>query len=204
MHIPTDHEVETFTGRFVDVKNPNPESLVLSDIAHALANTCRYGGHAQRYFSVAEHAVFVSIRLERKGYDLDLQIAGLHHDDAEGFLGDIPRPLKPLLGHAYVRLTDRMDAAIIEGLHLPVTVDMLHSPYVKDADNWSLFVEARHLLPSQGRGWWDGAQGAQNWGVKNIPSRIVTPDYWHGGLPPEQAESLFMARHAELIGKVSL
>src|ERR1700733_12855258 len=116
MHIPTDNEVETFTGRFVDVNKPDPTTIHIEDIAHALANTCRYGGHCRSYYSVADHAVFVSVRLERKGYDLDLQLAGLHHDDAEAFLGDIPRPLKPLLGRAYTRLTDRMDVAIIAGL----------------------------------------------------------------------------------------
>jgi hypothetical protein len=67
MHTPTKHEVETFSGLYVDTEDPRPDTIRLEDIAHALANTCRYGGHCSRFYSVAEHAVFCSIRIERKG-----------------------------------------------------------------------------------------------------------------------------------------
>lgn len=199
-HIPTAHEVETFTGKFVDTKKPDPASIDLGDIAHALANTCRYGGHCQRFYSVAEHAVFVSRRLERKGYSKNVQLAGLHHDDAEAYLGDIPRPMKSLLGAAYRNLSDRMDAAICAG---PLTdygvvpVDF-HQAAVKNADNFALFVEARFLLPSQGKHWFEGDQGASLWGLDAQPKRIITPDYWTGGMTPAAARSLFLHRHKEL------
>jgi hypothetical protein len=200
-YIPGAHEIETFTGRFVDTRNPSVESIVLEDIAHALANICRYGGHCQRFYSVAEHAVFVSRRLERQGFPRWMQLAGLHHDDAEAYLGDIPRPLKPLLGKAYKTLTDRMDVAIVDGLKLHaygVRTPTFHFSEVKTADSWSLFVEARALLPSKGAGWWDGAQGANTWELEAMPSRIVTPDYFLGGVEPSVAESLFLERHKEL------
>lgn len=192
----TENEVETFSGAYVDVSNPQPETISLEDIAHALAYTCRYGGHCKSFYSVAEHAVFVSRRLDRKGFSRALQLAGLHHDDAEAYLGDIPRPLKPLLGFGYEALTARMDRAIEDALNIPV--DPKFHREIKKADNWSLFVEARHLLPSGGHGWWDGEQGAERWGIDDIPSRIVIPDYWLGGLNPAEAETLFLERHKEL------
>ena len=196
-HTPTAHEVETFTGRYVDTKNPQPETINLEDIAHALANTCRYGGHCQQFYSVAEHAVFVSVRLERKGVHTQAALAGLHHDDAEAYLGDIPRPLKLHIGATYGRLSDRMDRAIVQGLDLPFDEDALHDPIVKDADNWALFVEARHLLPSRGINW--SGSALEGWGLTpSTAKRIVTPDYWHGGLVPRKAEALFLARHKEL------
>lgn len=197
-HVPGAHEVETYSGRFVDVGNPSAADITLEDIAHALSNVCRYGGHCRTFYSVAEHAVFVSRRLERKGCSRDRQVIGLHHDDAEAFLGDIPRPMKPLLGAKYTQMTDRMDKAIIASLGLPTAVTM-HDPDVKDADNFALFVEARHLLPSEGRQWWNGDQGAATWNLGNLPSRIVIPDYWLGGLPPAAAERLFIERHKELV-----
>lgn len=198
-HVPTAHEVETFTGQYVDTKKPQPSTINLVDIAHALSQTCRYGGHCQSFYSVAEHAVFCSVRVERKGAPLALQIAALHHDDAEAYLGDIPRPMKKLLGPAYVSLTEQMDQAIIEALGLTGPEERFHDPVVKDADNWALFVEAKHLLPSQGRHWWSGAQGAAEWDLRDtLPSRIVTPNYWYGGLPPAEARAMFIARHAAL------
>lgn len=196
MPSPSLYEIETHTGLYVDTQDPQPDTITLEDIAHALSQTCRYGGHCTPYYSVAEHAVFVSRRIERKGYSTAAQMCALHHDDAEAYLGDIPRPLKPLLGPSYEGLTKRMDDAIVLALDLPPFGT--YKEAVKDADNWSLFVEARYLIPSQGKGWWDGDQGAFKWNISDMPSRIVTPDYWLGGLPPKKAKKLYLARHAEL------
>jgi 5'-deoxynucleotidase YfbR-like HD superfamily hydrolase len=200
-HIPTAHEVETYSGLYVNTERPDPGTINLQDIAHALSQTCRYGGHCRTFYSVAEHAVFVSRRLEAKGFPRWLQLAGLHHDDAEAYLGDIPRPMKPLLGKAYERLTNRMDTAIVDGLKLheyDVRTPTFHFSEIKDADNFALFVEARHLLPSKGLHWFKGDQGADTWGLGNQPKRIVTPSYWCGGLPPIRAASMFTSRHREL------
>lgn len=192
-HVPTASEVETHSGRYVDCAHPLAETLTLDDIAHALSQACRYGGHCDPYYSVAEHAVFVSRRLERRGYSKAFQLAGLHHDDAEAYLGDIPRPLKPLLGEAYGELTDRMDNAICVALPLPFGWTIFHDHAVKEADNWALMVEARYLLPSEGRSWTSVRRGADG-----QPEKIVTPDYWKGGLQPFSAKALYLARHEEL------
>lgn len=204
-HTPTPYEVETFSGRYVDTKDPTAETIVLDDVAHALSQICRYGGHSSVFYPVAEHAVYVSKRLERRGACLLEQLGGLHHDDTETYLGDIPRPLKGLLrsmSDAYDRLTDQMDAVICQGLGLDaygITPATFHSEQIKDADNWMLFVEAKHLLPSGGINW-SGSQ-LDDWGIRQdgLPSRIVTPDYWRGGLAPPVAKQLYLDRHHELI-----
>jgi uncharacterized protein len=198
--IPTSHEIETYSGGFLDVSNPRVEDIALEDIAHALSNICRYGGHCKTFYSVAEHAVFVSKRLERQGEPRHVQLAGLHHDDSEYALSDIPRPLKPLLGKAYERLTDRMDAAICKALGGPpwLRPEDFHAPQIKAADTWALMVEARHLLPSEGRLWFQNERAAADWDLTVQPSRIVIPDYWYGGFTPDNAEKAFIARHKEL------
>lgn len=197
-----EYEIETFTGRFVDTSDPRPSSIRLEDVAHALSNTCRYGGHCRVFYSVAEHAVFVSERLRRKGFGLSIQLAGLHHDDHEAYLGDIPRPMKPLLGGVYDELCARMDVAIVAALSFPFAASTFEDARIQDADNWSLFVEARYLLPSEGKGWGDGLQGAYKWELE-FPGRIVTPDYWRGGLAPAVAETLFLERHKELMERIT-
>lgn len=196
-HTPTAQEIETASGLYLDVASPNPEMIQVDDIAHALSNICRYGGHCSPFYSVAEHAVFVSKRLERKGHSKETQLAGLHHDDAEAYLGDIPRPIKPLLGKPYERMTNKVDAAIFAALDLPLTDDdPLHDPIIKEADNWALLVEARHLLPSKGL-YWDSHAEGKTW-TAGQPDRIITPDYWRGGLQPEEAEALYLERHFDL------
>ncbi len=207
-HIPHEYEVETYSGSYVNVNRPQPNTIFLTDIAHALSNICRYGGHCKHFYSVAQHSVFCAERVRREGYGRKRQLAALHHDDAEAFLGDIPRPLKPLLGAAYKRLTDKMDVAIVGALQLPFEiksgstgpyVPAFHEQRVKMADNDALFIEAKHLLPSQGKHWWDGDQGAAKWGLPPKKKRIVTPDYYIPYvLSPENARDLFLRTHAAL------
>lgn len=189
---PGPHDIEASSGLFVNVVDPSPDMIRLEDIAHALGRVCRYSGHCREFYSVAEHAVFVSHRLQRQGYSLMTQLLGLHHDDAEAYLCDIPRPIKSLLQPVYGNLSDKMDAAIALALGLDFEGDPLHLPEIKDADNWALLVEARHLLPSQGRTWTSDF-------IADQPSRIVTPDYWTGGLSPKKATKLFLDRHHELM-----
>lgn len=199
VHIPKDTEVETYTGLYVDLKNPDPETIVIEDIAHALSQICRYNGHVERFDSVAEHAVFVSQRLERKGYSPEVQMEGLHHDDAEAYLGDVVRPLKNLLGPVYEKMSSRMDDAIATALGLPESTEESHR-LVKDADNWAIFVEARHLLPSKGEGW---RSGRRSWDLHSgVPSRIITPDYFKGGIKPREAELAYLKRHSYLVSKL--
>jgi hypothetical protein len=197
VHIPTNHEIETFTGRFVDTHDPRAETICIEDVAHGLANTCRYGGQCRRFYSVAEHAVLCAWYAAEREWDVLYQLACLHHDDAEAYLGDIPRPMKSLLGDAYRDMTISMDAAIGEALNLPFPVQWLHSAEVREADNWALMREAHVLLRSRGRGW-SGQQ--HNWDVDlENTSGLEAPDYFAFGLRPGIAEGLWLQEHARLL-----
>jgi hypothetical protein len=39
---------------------PNPDAILLEDIAHELAHQGRFGGHASKFYSVAGHSVDIS------------------------------------------------------------------------------------------------------------------------------------------------
>lgn len=197
-HTPLRTEVETFSGNYVDTEYPKADTIVLEDIAHALSQLCRYGGHTKRFYSVAEHSVLVSRRMEAQGFSKWECLAGLHHDDSEAYLGDIPRPLKTHLGERYAALSDRMDRAIVAGLELPFLAEAFHAPEVKDADNWALFVEARTMLPSRGVNW---TSSFEDWGIASRTEAEAEedPQYWYGGQDPITAEGQFLSRHYELI-----
>ena len=114
---PSEFDVELVSGRYLNVTAPDPTRIALEDIATPLAKECRYGGACAGFYSVAEHAVLVASKLRKMGEPLSLQLAGLHHDDAEFVLCDIQRPAKLALrsidGHAgYTVLTQRLDWAI--------------------------------------------------------------------------------------------
>lgn len=151
---PGDHEIETASGLYVDLADPAPATIRLEDIAQGLANTCRYAGQTRRFYSVGEHAILVANKLAVDGASPFVQLAGLHHDDAEAYIADIARPLKTLLQPAYGEITSNIETAIQIALGVPMKLRGEVAAQVKAADDWALAAEAHHLMPSQGRGWW--------------------------------------------------
>lgn len=204
MHTPTATEVETYTGNFVDLANPDPETITIADIAHHLSQQCRYTGATPRFYSIAEHAVLVAKKLAEDGHDLETQLQGLHHDDSEYVLLDVPRPLKLMFREAttlYDDLTEKMDVAIGQALGIPPT--FLKNPVVKDADNWALLVEARSgLVPSRGAGW--GASG-HNWSIEQeeLEEGHEAPAYFHGGVACQVAEQQYLELHNFLLEAIT-
>ena len=88
--------IQTFTGRNFYPLAPSVSDVDIRDIAHALANKCRYNGHCQQFYSVAQHSVLVCRYCENKKW-------GLLHDSEEAYLPDIPSPIKVLPEFAPLR-----------------------------------------------------------------------------------------------------
>lgn len=105
--------------------DPRADEVFIEDIAHSLAMQCRYGGHCDRYYSVAEHSIYVS-RVVPKEFAL----VGLLHDATEAYLSDVIRPLKRHLSN-YKDIENLNWAVIAERFDLPV--EMPHEVHVADA-----------------------------------------------------------------------
>ncbi|MBS1198125.1 MAG: hypothetical protein H6R18_1910 [Proteobacteria bacterium] len=133
----------TFTGKHLDLIDPQPNMINLLDIAHGLANTCRFSGQCRFYYSVAQHSELAS-----RIVPVEFELEALLHDAAEAYLCDIPSPLKLLLPD-YRAIEARMDAAIRERFGLPATT----SPEVKQADLVMLATEKRDLMPPDRDPW---------------------------------------------------
>jgi len=78
-----------------DLEDLHHDDINLVSIAQALARINRFAGNFSS-ISVAQHAYVVSALVARMGGDAKEQLAALHHDDAEAFIGDIPSPVKQL------------------------------------------------------------------------------------------------------------
>lgn len=185
--------IETASGLRYSFENPQADTILLEDIAHALSNVCRFGGHIRRFNSVAEHSVLVSRIVEATPYAKfeviaqrrDIIVAALLHDAHEAYIWDAPSPVKPLLGDTFKRLGRIADEAIAaKFLRQGFSADTFKNPIIKAADRTALVVEGRALLPV----------GPTDDEWEPLPAGVQ----WDGGLTPYEAKLLFLQRAKEL------
>lgn len=169
--------IQTNSGIRFTPTNPIPETIVIQDIAHALSMQCRFSGHVNRFYSVAQHSVGVS-------YLCDAQDAlwGLLHDATEAYLIDIPSPLKRSgKFEEFVKMEAVMQTAICARFGL----EDKEPPSVKKADQIMVVTEARDLMRSLRPDWKQVCEPAPF---------TIDP------LPQREAKALFLKRYFQLIG----
>lgn len=136
-------------GHYVDLVNPDPDSIDITSIGIALSNTCRFGGHCPVFYSVAEHSVLATMLARSDGISNDGLRAILLHDAAEAYVGDMVKPLKvhlPDFQQAEQRITDAIDRAF--GL------DFDHwEPTIKRYDRAMLKAEKIAMWPEDKERW---------------------------------------------------
>ena len=143
-------EIETYTGRFVDLLNPQPEQICLEDIAVGLSNTCRFAGQVTRFYSVAEHSVRCCNEFAWPAH----RRAALFHDAHEAYTGDITAPMKKVLEDTapgvLAEMQQRLDIAIAQ--RFGVVLEAFKEPKIKEADDYMMYREAAGLKYSHGIG----------------------------------------------------
>lgn len=150
---------ETPSGLIFDLLEPDPRMVRIEDIAWSLSRQCRFNGNTRFFYSVADHCVYVGNLLPP-----EISIYGLLHDAHEAYMGDIPSPIKELLGKERVRqIENGIDAAIYESFGLMSPSEEILG-LVHKADVLALRIEAYYLMPS--RGSWAGDPdeiGSREW-----------------------------------------
>lgn len=160
--------------------NPREEDILIQDIAFALSNICRFGGHVQ-FTSVAEHCCRVSDHLPA-----NLKLLGLLHDAEEAYIGDCVRPLKYQMPN-YIEAGNNLWKVIASRFNLPQK-NPRDIPEIKEADDMAMLAERNHLMPP--------GQNTRNWywdsiGMEPLNCRIRC---WS----PEVARREFMNRFTAL------
>jgi hypothetical protein len=113
--------IQTYTGRRFSPLEPVEADVVVEDIAHALSNQCRFGGHCTIFYSVAQHSCVVADVVAALDAGPADQLWALLHDAAEAYLLDLPHPLKhnTVLGDAYRAIEAPLQAVICARFGLP-------------------------------------------------------------------------------------
>jgi len=147
------NKIVTYTGKVFDLLNPQPETVCIEDIAHALANLCRYTGHVREFYSVAQHCILMA--------DANLpgdSLQKLLHDAAEAYIGDMATPWKQLLrvfesrncctkDSGFPMWVNEYEQKIQDVIGIALGVDLSYSVEVKEADNRMFSTEIRDLMP---------------------------------------------------------
>ena len=173
--------LQTVSGRWVNPFDPDPDQLDAGDIARALANQCRFGGHSRVFYSVAQHSVIVSELVEQRGGDAEDVFAALMHDASEAYLGDMPHPLKhrSALGAAFKAAEEHLEQALRDRFRMKADV-----PEIKRADRALLATERRAFSVEDWH--WPELEGVE-------PLELEL-EAWS----PDEAAEVFARRYAEL------
>lgn len=172
----TDSCITTVTGRFFDLLQPHMYDYDIEEIATALSNICRYTGHVNKFYSVAEHSVLVSRLVPPP-----LALCGLLHDASEAFVGDVSSPLKKLLPD-YRKIEEAVQSAIAWHFDVPY-------PYpeeVHKADKRMYWNERKNVA--------DNGVKDELWHQELGAARKVDAV----GVAPHMAKRMFLSRYKEI------
>jgi hypothetical protein len=169
-----DGSITTYSGvRFWPLL-PNPDDILIEDIAHSLSLQCRFAGHTRVFYSVAEHCVRVSQLCRPED-----ALWGLLHDASEAYLSDVPAPLKVLPEFEAYRAAEHALQQLI-AVRFGLAPEQPAS--VTEADQAMLRIEMRDLLT------------AGSTGRKNAEQTLSITRPWS----PRMAEARFLSRFHEL------
>lgn len=171
--------IQTHSRKRFSLLNPDPESVDILDIAHSLSHQCRFLGHVEKFYSVAQHSVLVSLLCPS-----ELALWGLLHDAAEAYIGDMPMPLKCLPEMEEYR---KVEAGVMLAVCTKFKLPLEEPGGVIEVDQRLLATEARDLLQTDAQ---------RDWGHR-------VPPFGEGTIEPCWSSSLayakFLARYSELI-----
>lgn len=178
--------IQTYQGRSFEYQTPeNIDQIDIYDIAHALSNICRFGGHCKRFYSVADHSIRCADVAKNMGLSKEIQLWCLLHDAAEAYIGDIPTPLKKEVGIVY----NMWDISIIT--YEDIVLDAIKKKFnlgempkeVKEIDEILLWTEVRDLFDNK-----------MKWREHTLRplEEIISPRH------NAEAESLFIWRYRSL------
>ena len=137
------------SGRRLDLINPSPLDVEITDIAHGLARVARWNGQTkgEYAYSVAQHSLLVEKIYRRLFPDAtaDEKQLALLHDAPEYVIGDMISPFKAVMGGSYEMIEKRLEDAIRIRFGLPTELRVKIVKQLKQADRIAAYFEASTL-----------------------------------------------------------
>jgi 5'-deoxynucleotidase YfbR-like HD superfamily hydrolase len=187
------------SGRRLDLIDPSPLDIEISDIAHGLARVARWNGQTKgaEIFSVAQHCLLVEAlvgALEPRATQ-SARLVALLHDGPEYVIGDMISPFKAVIGGDYKNVEMRLLAAIHIRFGLPPQTPADVGLLVKNADRAAAWFEATILAG------FSIAEAQTIFGRPKVALKGVE-DHLEP-MRPAMAQEKFLRRFAELDGRAT-
>jgi 5'-deoxynucleotidase YfbR-like HD superfamily hydrolase len=180
------------SGRRLDLLDPSPLDIEISDIAHGLARVARWNGQTfgNHAFSVAQHCLLVEqiVGQLKPRLARPLRLAALLHDAPEYVIGDLISPFKAAVGIDYKDLELKLLAAIHIRFGIPAIPGKEALAVIKRGDTIAAFYEATQLAG------FDLSEARHYFGIppRNLRAPKLVP------LATAEAQAQFLARFHQL------
>ncbi|WP_026619163.1 uncharacterized protein M728_000831 [Ensifer sp. WSM1721] len=180
------------SGRRLDLLDPSPLDVELSDIAHGLARVARWNGQTSgdHAFSVAQHSLVVEDIFRRTNRcNAEDCLMALLHDAPEYVIGDMISPFKAVVGGGYKSVEKRLESAVHLRFGLPPHTPKELKERIKKADRVAAYFEATELA---------GFSAEEARKFFGQPRGITREALLIDPLPAVEAQRLFAARFSAL------
>lgn len=154
------YDMTTATGRRFNIMNPVVDDVDLGDIVQSLSNQCRFAGHCNHFYSVAQHSVNVAHLVSD-----ELKPWALLHDAAEAYISDIPRPVRKS-----IPALDAIESRILFVIAGRYSLSWPIPEEVLIADDVMLAIEINEITNER-----------ETWHVDDRVAKIVDLTYWDPG-----------------------
>ena len=181
------------SGRRLDLLDPSPLDVEISDIAHGLARVARWNGQTggDHAFSVAQHSLLVEdiFCALVPSSPPAARLTALLHDAPEYVIGDMISPFKSAVGGGYKAVEQRLQRAINLRFGLPADTTETLRRDIKRADQVAAYFEATQLAG------FSIAEAAQFFGR---PRGISADRFDLGCKPAKTSQASFLKRFAAI------
>ena len=136
--------ITTYTRKHFDPVHPDPERIVIEDIAHALSLLCRGNGHVTTFWSVGQHCICCAKEAAGRGLSDRIVLACLLHDASECYMSDVPRPFKQTM-REYICQEETL-LSMVYTRYLGTNLTAEEQKQIKEIDDDLLWYDMTKLL----------------------------------------------------------
>lgn len=180
-----DTQIQTFKGNLFDFLDLENNIIDIEDVAHSLANQCRWTGHTKHFYSIAQHSCYCyDIAWKNYRDRPEIALEALLHDGSEFAMIDLSRPLKSILPD-YSSLQLKVEKQFAYKFGIPE----LMSKEVREIDDRMLVTEYYQLFNKQIH------PNLIHFYVKEYPKSELRIAPW----TPEVSNAQFLDRYWEIV-----